>query len=724
MSSRKKKSPKSPKSTKSSKKGQKVEMLTSVTDAQPLTDGQQTGENANPPQPGETQPGQEGQPPGPGEGTASPKPQTPQTATSSKKKGKKKKLTAKERKRLKLEQQERERLAALQEEQRREAELQREHERAMEQAGRERLMSEDQELKAFREMRQTNSTTIRAEAAKAAEWERYLQCDHSTNPLDRADVNSFISIWKEADDTNLKVLFEHIGLATKLIDQINDLRMVAEVSQNQEDLERYTKLIEDLRGLINTKIELITQHHLMYSDKYYAQNASTTTATELLTAESNGYQYSIWMNIAKNPRIKDIVFTGLTVDICKVVAMYSLAIRVTFSPYQSEAGNYSLLSPVMECEFIQLPAPPKRVGTYVLRQSNAQTLQFLPYPLKSNNNTAQPPLVFKMKIDPERLPENINNVTVIKLDDLENTSSLVTDVQLDLENSLVQFSCITKGIFALAIPKYVQFPFQFWEVNTPLQDTVEIFVRTALTEITITIDKNGLCSMDTPIQFAGLSAAAALDLLQRHGLNLIAPENIADINDPRIHEKPRALEDTFVSGIADTATGFRVRCSAKNAKLGTGEHDTPRIMLLVREIVNYGEPITEDEAIEEEEVGEAAATESIHSEQQQPPQSAKSADTTQTGQTEQSETKKPERQTKWRCVQGTEKLVSECKNSETEEETNVDVLPGTNFHQHLMPMFMDLACDEVKERVNKSSSFIGETVKYLLTKMRIFSVTL
>ena len=715
MSSKKKKT------TKSSKKGQKEGNLTSVTEAQPLTDDQQPAEGANP-----TQPPPEGQQPAGGKNPPSPEkaPGSPKTASSSKKKGKKKKLTAKERKRLKLEQQERERLAALQEEQRREAELQREHERAMEQAGRERLMSEDQELKAFREMRQSNSTTIRAEAAKTAEWDRYLSCDHSTNPLDRADVNSFISIWKEADDTNLKVLFEHIGLATKLIDQINELRMVAEVSQNQEELDRYTKLIEDLRGLITHKIELITQHHLMYSDKYYTTNASTTTATELLNAESNGYQYSIWMNIAKNPRIKDIVFTGVTIDICKVIAMYSLAIRITYSPYQSEAGNYSLLSRVMACEFIQLPAPPKRVGTYVLRQSNAQTLQILPYPLKSNNNGAQPPLVFKMKIDPERLPENINNVTVIKLDDLENTSSLVSDVQLDLENSLVQFSCITTGVFALAIPKYSQFPFQFWEVNTPLQDTVEVFVRTALTEITITIDKNGLCSMDTPIQFAGLSAAAALDLLQRHGLNLIAPENIADIGDQRIHEKPRALEEIFVSGIADTATGFRVRCSAKNARIGTGEHDAPRIMFLVREIVNYGEPITEDEAIEEEDqVGESAATESVHSEQQ-PPQSATSAGTTQTGQTEQSETKKPERQTKWRCIQGTEKLISECKNTETEEETNVDMLPGTNFHQHLMPMLMDLASDEVKERVNKSSSFIGETVKYLLTKMRVFSVTL
>ena len=715
MSSKKKKSPRS-------KKGQKGKILTTVNDAQPLTDEPKPEDAPNNQQANE-QPPPDGQPSPPTDGDISPQPDTPKTPTSTKKKGKKKKLTAKERKRLKLEQQERERLAALQEEQNRLAEKRREEERLLEKQGKERLMSEDQELKAFRELRASNSATIRTEAAKTEEWENYIKCDHSTNPLDRADVNSFISIWKEADDTDLKTLFEHIGLATKLIDQIDELRMFAEVSNNQENIQHHTNLINNLRNIIKQKIEIITQHHLMYSDKYYTTNASSTTATELLTAESNGYQYSIWMNIAKNPRIKDIVFTGVSIDISKVIAMYSLAVRITNWPYQSEAGNYALLSPVMACEFIQLPPPAKRVGTYVLRQSNAQTLQFLPYPLKSNTNAPQDPLGFKMKIDPSRLPENVNNITVIKIDDLEHTENLVSDVELDLENSLVHFKCVTTGVFALAIPKYVHFPFQFWEVNTPLADTVEIFIRTALTELTITVDKMGLCSMDSPVQFSGVSAAAALNILQRHGINLVAPDNISDINDSRIHEKPRPLEDVFVSGIADTVTGFRVRCSAKNAKLAINEHEDPRCMLLVREIVNYGEPISDDDAVEEEEhAEEAAGTASAPSEQ--PPSTATSQDAATNNQAEGEGTKKEEKTSGWRCIQGTEKLIFECKNTEKQEETAMDMIKGTNFHQHLMPMLMDIASDDVKERVNKASSFIGETVHFLLTKMRVFSVTL
>ena len=41
----------------------------------------------------------------------------------------------------------------------------------------------------------------------------------------------------------------------------------------------------------------------------------------------------------------------------------------------------------------------------------------------------------------------------------------------------------------------------------------------------------------------------------------------------------------------------------------------------------------------------------------------------------------------------------------------------------MMPMLMDLASDEVKERVNKVSSFVAETVNHILSKMRVFSVT-
>lgn len=679
MSSRSKKS----KTTANSEKKPDETNLTQVTDAQPMTE--------------------------------QPKPENPEATTDRKGKSRKKKLTAKERKRLKLEQLERERQQQLAEKANREAEERRKREREMALAGQQRLQNEETQLKEFREARILNNTTIRADAAKQNEWETYLHCDHSTNPLDKADVNSFVTLWREADDTNMQVLFDHITTAVKLINQLTNLRYNAEVAVNNEEVTRFTQHITDIRTLITQKIELLTQHHLMFSDKYTGAKSEV-----LLNAESSGYQYGLWVNLAKNPRIKDVEFNGVSVEISKPVAMASLAIRIKITPSCIEYPKYTLLSSVMSCEFFQLPSPPKRVTTYVLRQSSAASLIPIAYPLKSNNSP-QPPLVFKMKIDPSRLPENLETVTVVKIDDIDNTQNLISDVKLDIEAGTVTFACKTTGVFALAVPKYNQFPFSFWEVNSPVADTVELFVRTNATEVAITIDKNGLCSSDSPTPFSNISAAAALDLLRDHGFNLIAPQDVSEINDQRIHGKPPTLEEVFSQGIADTATGFRIRASCKNSQVSRGEHEDPRIIILAREIVNFGESITEDEAVEEEDE-EEQKEEKLEGAESSAPQTL--TQTQPTGDAGQPAKKEEKKQTRWRCVQGTEKIIFESRNTENEEQTDIEMLPNTAFHQHVMPMLMDLASEDVQQRVLKASGFIAETLKYLLSRLRLFSTTI
>lgn len=99
-----------------------------------------------------------------------------------------------------------------------------------------------------------------------------------------------------------------------------------------------------------------------FSDKYVGAKNEV-----LLTAKSGGYSYGIWVNLAKNPRIKDIDFNGMAIEIAKNVAMTSLAIRMTKTTFLVEFGNYILLSPILACEFFPLPPPPKKAGGMVLR---------------------------------------------------------------------------------------------------------------------------------------------------------------------------------------------------------------------------------------------------------------------------------------------------------------------------------------------------------------------
>lgn len=674
--------PKSKNSVRSKKS--KNGILTEVSTAQPLD---------TPPKPED---GNEQQNPPEGENPASP--------TSDKAK-KKKKMTAKERKRLRLAEQARQEELQRQAQANLEAERLRELERQMEEQQKQRLLEEETSLNNFRQLKAQNRANVRSEAAKAAEWERYISCDHSTNPLDTADVNTFIAIWKELEDTDMQTLFSHITLASKLIDQLTQYRNVAEVANNAGDFEKFSGQVIELRKLIQNKIELLTQHHLLHSDKYTGAKSEV-----LLNAESSGYGYGLWVNLAKNPRIKEIDFASLNIGIPKGVAMASLAIRVLFTPFASEFDRYALLSPVMAVEFFQLPPPPKRVAKLVLRQySQSSGLTPVAYPLK-NVSSAQPPLTFKMKIDTSRLPDDMKDVTVIKIDDIERSSELITDVNFDLDEKIVTFNCTTTGIFAVASPKYLHFPFEFWEINSSAPESTEIFLRSSSMEIRLKIDKNGLVSTDHPIQFSGLTASAALDSLQRHGINLVAPDTIKELGEhaEKLCEKPPDLEDVFNSGIADAATGFRIRRSRWNSTIGKGAHEDDRVMFLAREIVEFGEPISEDEAVEEEEVK--------HEEGEQ-----KEADPTQ--RTEGGEKKKEDKPTKWACIQGTAKHISIVPNTENSESPIMKSSDENKLHKYLMPSFMDLASDAVKQRVLDSSGFVSETLKYILTKLRLFSMT-
>ena len=80
--------------------------------------------------------------------------------------------------------------------------------------------------------------------------------------------------------------------------------------------------------------------------------------------------------------------------------------------------------------------------------------------------------------------------------------------------------------------------------------------------------------------------------------------------------------------------------------------------------------------------------------------------------------------TKWKCFLAKAKHINLVPYTETSSEMSQKMLKGTDFHQHLFPMLMDIASEDVKERVRNTSCFINETTRYLLQKIKLFSSTL
>jgi cancer susceptibility candidate protein 1 len=359
------------------------------------------------------------------------------------------------------------------------------------------------------------------------------------------------------------------------------------------------------------------------------------------------------------------------------------------TPYDPE---FLFLGRLLRFEILQLPAPPKKIGSMTLRQPSSNTqLVRLTYPLK-NINQAQPALQMAFALNPELLTDFNKEATIVLLTNQGVSSQPISKVAFDPETNEIRFHTMAVGTFAMAVPRYQQFPLQYWEINGISPTSIEIYLRTAMIEMILKIDGKGKCSMESPFQFNGLSPVSAVKYLAERGLNIVAPTVVKDIV-----PKTPDLEEALALGIADIAIGFHLAWSKWNSKL------TPdRAMLLMRECVNYDEPL-DDEAsgAEEEEMAEPAADGSA------PPPKPK--------------------KTLMKAILVKRNLnknhIVEVPNTEDEEECVLKNDASENFHQHILPMFLDGASREVKDRVRDSPSFLCDAIVYFLKMLRLFSMS-
>jgi cancer susceptibility candidate protein 1 len=233
-------------------------------------------------------------------------PGDPSPASPTRKKSpKKKKLSKKERARLRREREEQERLEA----ERRAAEerdkREREYERKKRLEQQERLRQEDQSIHALRQQRADDNKRIRAVQAQADDWELFKQCNHFVDVRSQADVNAFVTTWRDHEESELPELFEGIERADRIIRQLTIMTEAAEVSHEQAVFDRCRGQIEEIRALVFSKLDGITMHHLVFSDRYAGAKNEVQ-----VSAESGGIALAMWVNLSKNPRVKDIEFPG------------------------------------------------------------------------------------------------------------------------------------------------------------------------------------------------------------------------------------------------------------------------------------------------------------------------------------------------------------------------------------------------------------------------------
>lgn len=665
------------------------------------------------------QPAEAAMPPAAKESAATPEqipPDSPEPTSGKKGKSKKekppkkKKLSKKERLRLKKEKEEQERL----EQERREAELRDQREREYEQKKREeqqqRLIEEDAYIKKLREDRTAEGKKIRQTQVEADDWEIYKQCDHFVDVRSQSDVNTFLTQWNEIQETDLPKLFEHIQQSNIIKKQLISMQERAEVFQDDDQYKRCKEQISSINKLISQKMEQITFHHLVFSDKF-----ATSKNEVQITGQADGLVFGMWINLSKNPRIKEIEFPGLTVEIPKAIAMTSLAIRMILNHEKSFNEQYLFLNKQILCDFIQLPTPPKKIGTMTLRQSPQRNVLInITYPLR-NVNSAQPPLNFKYQIEPDFITEYTKNATVVQIlpgktdDAVEVSTQHISKVNLDPETNIISFSSMVVGTFCIAIPRYDQFPLKMWEFTGTSENSVEIYLKTHQNiEISINIDKDGMCSCEAPeiVAFKDLTPVSAIEFLQEKGINLVAPRNAIEGLQPKMDN----LEEVLNRGIADTVTGFLVSWSKWNEML-----PSDRAMLIMKELKTFDE--------EDEEVDEAANTSPENPENEANTENVQSenVNTEEEEGNEHANTTSTNKKMKAMLVKANH--IVEVPYTEDQYECNMKPLNDAQIHQHILPMFFEKASEEVRERVRNAPTFLCDAAYYFLKQLRLFSMT-
>jgi cancer susceptibility candidate protein 1 len=318
-----------------------------------------------------------------------------------------------------------------------------------------------------------------------------------------------------------------------------------------------------------------------------------------------------------------------------------------------------------------------------LRQPATNTqLVKLSYPLK-NISQAQPPLAIRFSLDPDILTEFTRSAAVVMITEKGVTDQHIQKSGLDEETCEMTFTTMGVGTFGLALPRYMHFPFEYWELTVTSPVTIEIYVKTAVTELAIYVNSDGLCSMESPLRFTNLNPCAAVKYMTERGLNLAAPNSIPDVA-----PKQADLEDVLAVGIADIAIGFVITWSKWNAML-----PADRAMLVMRERQTFEEQKLEGETDEEEDGEDGEGL------------------------------KKAVAKPIMKAILVKANHIVEVPNTEDEEECIVKPIEHGQIHQHILPMFLDAASPEVKQRVQSSPAALCDAILYFMRLLRLFSMT-
>ncbi|XP_062490778.1 dynein axonemal intermediate chain 7 isoform X2 [Pezoporus occidentalis] len=200
-----------------------------------------------------------------------------------------------------------------------------------------KLAAKDRERRELAELHSLEQKFFSAEQWKIdyrahAKWEHYLSCDENPDPTVLREINTFMSLWREDQNKDIKLVMEKGEQVLNLIEKLQLLLLDASSNQlTEKEIVQYQESILELQNLLHEKYNGATEHLLKTACMY----EDSETGNMHAVIKDKNVTFCIWVNLKKKVRFKSHMFCDAQhgFDLPKSLAVSSVAVRILHTHY-------------------------------------------------------------------------------------------------------------------------------------------------------------------------------------------------------------------------------------------------------------------------------------------------------------------------------------------------------------------------------------------------------
>ena len=439
------------------------------------------------------------------------------------------------------------------------------------------------------------------------EWQAFIDCTHLPDVSKESELSTYIALWEEEQETDIERTMQDTQLALQVIRGLEGMVNKALTAGDSTGVDKYRGYMRQIKLLIQQKIDRASAWMLEHVDQFIA--ADNTCQIEHSSALQ---KLGIWVNIAKNLRLKNIEYSslGVVTDVPRPIILQTCALRLVHFRKDvrshDEAGDFFTIGGVLILEVLDVPERPKQIkshipdvkegGNWSMKRVSESTGSVVRQEYPSKDPTTGivakvPPINIRFTLPgdvllAEGVVPRIGWWNAEKRDgEGDWDEEGIADVSLEAKEEGKVLTFTSNHITALAVlqSRWACFPYQGWMLQ-PTGPNLAVLTVHLNGDLTVKIEIGaGSCRLVSPAEDALADLRdhprPAMDLLQDlifHGLNLLPADADADklsshrVDFPGLLKKP-SLEERACLGASLLAPAFALSCSRVNATLGPTE---------------------------------------------------------------------------------------------------------------------------------------------------------